>query len=44
MYEDRFPFPLAPKFWGSWSDSWLETDSFACETYIVRSNIRSEPL
>jgi hypothetical protein len=33
--KDQFPFPLAPKFWGSWSDSWLETDLLVCGTYIV---------
>jgi hypothetical protein len=44
MFEDRFLFPLAPEFWGSWSDSELETDSFVHKTYVVRSDIRSEPL
>jgi hypothetical protein len=24
--EGQFPFPLAPEFWGSWTDSWLETN------------------
>jgi hypothetical protein len=24
----QFPFPLAPEFWGSWNDSWLETSLF----------------
>jgi hypothetical protein len=24
----QFPFSLAPEFWGSWNDSWLETSSF----------------
>jgi hypothetical protein len=24
--EGQFPFPLAPEFWGSWTNSWLETN------------------
>jgi hypothetical protein len=24
--EGPFPFPLAPEFWGSWTDSWLKTN------------------
>jgi hypothetical protein len=24
----QFPFPLAPEFWGSWTNSWLETSLF----------------
>jgi hypothetical protein len=24
--EGQFPFPLAPEFWDSWTDSWLETN------------------
>jgi hypothetical protein len=34
-FKDQFPFPLAPEFWGSWSDSWLENDLLACGTYIA---------
>jgi hypothetical protein len=43
-FEDQFHFPLAPEFWGSWSDSWLETDLLVCGTYIVRRNVCSELL
>jgi hypothetical protein len=34
-FRDQFPFPLALEFWGSWNDSWLETDSRACDAYVV---------
>jgi hypothetical protein len=40
--KDQFPFPLAPEFWGIWSDNWLETDLLICRTYVVRYNICSE--
>jgi hypothetical protein len=35
MFRDQFPFPLAPEFWGSWNDSWLETDSLAYDAYVI---------
>jgi hypothetical protein len=44
MFKGQFPFPLAPEFWGSWSDSWFETDLLICGTYIAWSNVRSELL
>jgi hypothetical protein len=31
----QFPFPLAPEFWGSWNNSWLETSSFTYGTDIT---------
>jgi hypothetical protein len=40
--KDQFSFPLTPEFWGSWSESWLETDLLVCGTYIVQDNVRSE--
>jgi hypothetical protein len=43
-FRDQFPFPLAPEFWGSWNDSWLETDSLAYDAYVVRGSSSFEPL
>jgi hypothetical protein len=42
-FRDQFPFPLAPKFWGSWNDSWLKTDSLAYDAYVVRGSSSFEP-
>jgi hypothetical protein len=42
--EGQFPFPLAPEFWGSWNDSWLETSLSACGANIKRGSPSFEPL
>jgi hypothetical protein len=43
-FRDQFPFLLAPEFWGSWNDSWLKTDSFTYDAYIIRGSSSFEPL
>jgi hypothetical protein len=43
-FRDQFPFPLAPEFWGSWNDSWLETDSLAYDAYVVLCSSSFETL
>jgi hypothetical protein len=40
----QFPFPLAPEFWGSWNDSWLKINSFACDANAMRGSSGFEPL
>jgi hypothetical protein len=35
----QFPFPLALEFWGSCSDSWLETILPALRTYTVPDSV-----
>jgi hypothetical protein len=42
--EGQFPFPLAPEFWGSWNDSWLETSLSACGANVERGSSSFEPL
>jgi hypothetical protein len=40
----QFPFPLAPEFWDSWNDSWLETSLSAYGTNAERGSSSFEPL
>jgi hypothetical protein len=40
----QFPFPLAPEFWGSWNNSWLETSLFAYGADVERGGSSFEPL
>jgi hypothetical protein len=40
----QFPFPLAPEFWGSWNDSWLETSLLAYDADVERGSSSFEPL
>jgi hypothetical protein len=40
----QFPFPLAPKFWGSWNDSWLETSLSAYGANANPGSSSFEPL
>jgi hypothetical protein len=42
--QGQFPFPLAPEFWGSWNDSWLETSLSAYGANIERGSSSFEPL
>jgi hypothetical protein len=42
--EGKFPFPLAPKFWGSWTDSWLKTNLPRTVPIVERGNSSFEPL
>jgi hypothetical protein len=42
--EGQFPFPLAPEFWGSWTDSWLETNFSAYGANVERGSSSFEPL
>jgi hypothetical protein len=42
--EGQFPFLLAPEFWGSWSDSWLETSLSAYGANVERGSSSFEPL
>jgi hypothetical protein len=39
----QFPFPLAPEFWGSWNDSWLETSLSAYGANVERGSSSFEP-
>jgi hypothetical protein len=40
----QFPFPLAPEFWDSWNDSWLETSLSAYSANAERGSSSFEPL
>jgi hypothetical protein len=40
----QFPFFLAPEFWGSWNDSWLETSLSAYGANIERGSSSFKPL
>jgi hypothetical protein len=42
--KDQFPFPLAPEFWDSWTDSWLETNLSAYGADARRGSSSFEPL
>jgi hypothetical protein len=40
----QFPFTLAPEFWDSWNDSWLETSLSAYSANAERGSSSFEPL
>jgi hypothetical protein len=42
--EGQIPFPLAPEFWGSWTNSWLETNLPRTVPIVERGSSSFEPL
>jgi hypothetical protein len=42
--EGQFPFPLAPEFWDSWNDSWLETSLSTYGANAERGSSGFKPL
>jgi hypothetical protein len=41
--EGQFPFPLAPEFWDSWIESWLETNFSVYGANAERGSSSFEP-